>query len=129
MFAVAETIARVYTREKDRAVKAKTYHSIAQENARIRQEELAVAGWVSPLAVCSIFSHRILILHKKHAVFSSPSPFIRTKSSNRILDQTLFSVCSPSVEVLRETWHCINQTIDPVLSPLPLSSAILFRFA
>ncbi|KAJ1022748.1 hypothetical protein NDA18_005083 [Ustilago nuda] len=38
--AVAETIARIYTREKDRAVKAKTYHSIAQENARIRQEEL-----------------------------------------------------------------------------------------
>lgn len=38
--AVAETIARIYAREKDRAVKAKTYHSIAQENARIRQEEL-----------------------------------------------------------------------------------------
>lgn len=38
--AVAETIARIYSREKDRAVKAKTYHSIAQENARIRQEEL-----------------------------------------------------------------------------------------
>ncbi|SPO27632.1 related to Cell division control protein 18 [Ustilago trichophora] len=38
--AVAETIARVYVREKDRAVKAKAYHSIAQENARIRQEEL-----------------------------------------------------------------------------------------
>ncbi|CCF51419.1 uncharacterized protein UHO2_04241 [Ustilago hordei] len=38
--AVADTIARIYTREKDRAVKAKTYHSIAQENARIRQEEL-----------------------------------------------------------------------------------------
>ncbi len=38
--AVADTIARIYTREKDRAVKAKAYHSIAQENARIRQEEL-----------------------------------------------------------------------------------------
>ncbi|TKY84566.1 hypothetical protein EX895_006468 [Sporisorium graminicola] len=38
--AVADTIARIYTREKDRAVKAKTYHSIAQENARIRQDEL-----------------------------------------------------------------------------------------
>lgn len=38
--AVADTIARIYNREKDRAVKAKAYHSIAQENARIRQEEL-----------------------------------------------------------------------------------------
>ena len=38
--AVADTIARIYAREKDRAVKAKAFHSIAQENARIRQEEL-----------------------------------------------------------------------------------------
>ncbi|SNX85987.1 related to Cell division control protein 18 [Melanopsichium pennsylvanicum] len=38
--AVADTIGRIYAREKDRAVKAKAYHSIAQENARIRQEEL-----------------------------------------------------------------------------------------
>ena len=38
--AVAETIARVYAREKDRAVKAKTYQTIAKENARIRDEEL-----------------------------------------------------------------------------------------
>ncbi|CDR87294.1 related to Cell division control protein 18 [Sporisorium scitamineum] len=38
--AVADTIARIYTREKERAVKAKTFHNIAQENARIRQDEL-----------------------------------------------------------------------------------------
>ncbi|PWY98262.1 P-loop containing nucleoside triphosphate hydrolase protein [Testicularia cyperi] len=37
---VAETIARIYTREKDRAVKAQTYNSIIQENTRIRMEEL-----------------------------------------------------------------------------------------
>lgn len=38
--AVAETIARIWAREKDRAVKAKVYQSIAQETARIRQDEL-----------------------------------------------------------------------------------------
>ncbi|GAC93808.1 hypothetical protein PHSY_001373 [Pseudozyma hubeiensis SY62] len=38
--AVADTIGRVWEREKERAVKAKVYHSIAVENARIRQDEL-----------------------------------------------------------------------------------------
>ena len=38
--AVAETIGRIWGREKERAVKAKAYASIAQENARIRDEEL-----------------------------------------------------------------------------------------
>ncbi|CBQ73898.1 related to Cell division control protein 18 [Sporisorium reilianum SRZ2] len=38
--AVADTVGRIYAREKDRAVKAKTFHSIARENARIRQDEL-----------------------------------------------------------------------------------------
>lgn len=38
--AVADTIARIYAREKDRALKAKAYHSIAQENTRFRNEEL-----------------------------------------------------------------------------------------
>ncbi|GAK65587.1 cell division control protein Cdc6 [Moesziomyces antarcticus] len=47
--AVAETIARVYAREKDRAVKAKLYHSIATENARIRQEELGGGRMAVPI--------------------------------------------------------------------------------
>lgn len=47
--AVAETIARVYAREKDRAVKAKMYHSIATENARIRQEELGGGRMAVPI--------------------------------------------------------------------------------
>lgn len=47
--AVAETIARIWTREKDRAVKAKVYHTIAQENARIKQQELGGGRMALPI--------------------------------------------------------------------------------